>query len=1174
MQHSPNIPFLGQKYVYLKKVMRICAGQRVTDGGVTGMGRAVSRRLFLRSAAGGAAGITGWSMLSASGPAATAAENGSMAASETGAAAKIASFAAGWRFGPATAGSDQPGFDDSALATVTLPHTAAPLSWQGWDPATWERVWVYRKHFDAPAGLGANIQGKPRVFLDFAAALTHATVTLNGTPVTSHFGGYLPFSAEITGHLRPEDNVLAVTLDSTFNLDVPPDRPAPYISTSVDYWQPGGIYRDVSLRTVPQIFLADVFAKPVNVLDAGARQVEVQATVDAAAVPAGRVELNVDLVDGILTVASATAPVAIGQAGQVTVTATLGDLPDITLWDTDRPKLYTVVATLVEDGHPRHDYQVRIGFREAVFQLDGFYLNGRRVQLFGLNRHEFFPWAGGALPARVQAKDAEILRRQLNCNMVRCSHYPQSEAFYDACDELGLMVWEEVPGWGYLGDAAWQQAAQADVHDMIVRDRNHPSVIVWGAMPNEAGEHVAEYTVYNELAHALDDSRPTGGDGTTTDASFVFDVYSNHDYSSVTGANGVREPTLAPPVDAAGKPYLICEAVGTLSGPAIYYRRTDTQAIQQGEATAHAIVHNIAASDDRYCGVLAWAGFDYPSGNGNQFQGTKYVGVNDLFRIPKPGAAIYQAQVDPETRPVIAPAFYWDFGATSPVTGLGPAMICSNLDQLKVYVGGQLFATVTPDTNDYGHLPYPPSFVDFAAVDGSARPDLRIDGFLGGAPVASVSLAGDPSGDRLSLAADDSQIDGDGVDATRLVFRAVDRFGAPRPYVTGPVTLTVDGPGVLVGDSPVDFTATGGAAAVWIRSLPGSPGAVTVRASHATLGSAVARVEVREVPSSGAPVPYGSLNVTATPALVTPGSTTTVTATLANNGLLDLDRVTFSLTLPGGWTASPASPIEVSAVRSGGTARASWSVTVPAGADPGLDPVTVQAVYTAGQQRGVTYSSVDVLRAYASLAAAFNNTGISDDSDVTAADFDGVGNSFSAQALAAAGLGPGATVTHDGITFTWPAGPSGQPDNVVAQGQTILVSGSGTTIGFLGAGSPADESGTGTVHYTDGSTSSFTITLDNYFSPPGTGNDIIATLPYLNDSNPATAGGTAGKRNQTVYVFYTSAAITPGKTVQAVTLPTGGVTPAGGGRISGLHVFALGIGPLSARGVPLSGDNS
>jgi beta-galactosidase len=1144
-----------------------------------------SRRVFLRTAAGGTAGVAAWSLLSARGPAASAASAASAAGGDpagpaqpgprltgglNGPTAKVISFDAGWLFGPSADGSDQPGFDDRDLATVTLPHTVAPLSWQNWDPSAWEKVWVYRKHFDTPAGLSGL-----RVFLDFAAALTRATVTLNGTEVADHTGGYLPFSAEITEHLQPRNNVLAVTLDSTFNLDVPPDRAAPAISTSVDFWQPGGIYRDVSLRAVPPIFLADVFAKPVNVLDAGARQVDVQATLDAAVVPTDPVTVGLELLDGDQTLATATVPVTISQAGQVTVTASLSSLPDITLWDTSQPKLYTVLATVLVDGHPLHNYQVRIGFREASFQLDGFYLNGNRVKLFGLNRHQIFPWAGPALPARVQAKDAEILRHELNCNIVRCSHYPQSEAFHDACDELGLLVWAEIPGWGYFGDAAWQQAAYQDVHDMIVRDRNRPSVIVWGAMPNEAGEYVAEYTRYHDLAHALDDSRPTGGDdGSRADASFVFDVFSYHDYSSVTGADGVREPTLAAPTDAAGKPYLVGETVGTLSGPALYYRRTDTQAVQQGEATAHALVHNIAAADDRYCGVVAWACFDYPSGNGNQFQGTKYVGVHDLFRIPKPGAAIYQAQIDPGTRPVIAPAFYWDFGPTSPVTGLASAMICSNLDELKVYVGGKLYTTVAPDTDNYGHLPYPPSFVDFGGVDGSARPDLRIDGYRNGSRVASKTLAGDPAGDRLSLVADDAVIDGDGADATRLALRAVDRYGAPRPYVTGPVTLAVDGPGVLVGDNPVDFTATGGAAAVWIRSLPGSPGAVTVTARHATLGRATAQVRIQAVPSAGAPVPYGSLTVATAPALVTPGSTTTVTATLDNNGLLPLDQVTFSVAGPDGWTVSPASPVTVRRVPSARTARASWKVTVPAGANPGQDPVTVQAVYTAGPQRGVTYSSVNVLRAYATLSAAANNAGISDDSDVTTASFDGVGNSYSAQALAAAGLAPGATVVHDGITFSWPVVPPGQPDNVVAQGQTVLVSGSGTTLGFLGAGSPADASGSGTVHYTDGSTSGFTVTLDNYFRKPDTGNDIIASLPYLNDSNPASNGGTAGPRDQTVYVFYAAAAITAGKTVQAVTLPSGGVIPAGGGRITGLHIFALGIGPLSARGVPLSGDDS
>ena len=627
-------------------------------------------------------------------------------------------------------------------------------------------------------------------------------------------------------------------------------------------------------------------------------------------------------------VASATTvPVTITAAGQTTVTATITGIDNITLWDTGQPKLYTVIATLAVGGQPLHDYQVRIGFREAVFRPDGFYLNGTRTKLFGLNRHQFFPYAGGAMPDRIQARDAYILRKELNCNAVRCSHYPQSEAFYDAADELGLLVWEEIPGWGYLGDTAWQEAAYQDVQAMIVRDRNHPSVIVWGAMPNEAGEHAQEYTLYDQLAHATDPSRPTGGDGNPADASFVFDVFSEHDYSSVRDAQGVRWPTLKPPEDAAGKPYLVCEAVGTLSGPAIYFRRIDTQFVQQGEAAAHAVVHDISYSQDAYCGLIAWSGFDYPSGNGNQYQGVKYTGVVDLFRVLKPGASIYQAQADPAVTPVIAPAFYWDFGQVSPVTSLSAALIASNLDELKLYVGTTLTVTLTPDKAGYGHLPYPPSFADFSTIDGSGLPELRIDGYLNGTRVATRLFDADPSHDRLELTADDAVIDADGADATRVVFRAVDRYGNARPYVGEAVTLEVGGPAVLVSDNPVDFGATGGVAAAWIRSLPGSPGTVTVRASHPALGTAEVKIKIREIPNGPAPTPYGTLTVAASPAFVAPGATTTVTATLTDNGVLDLDEVALAITVPSGWTATARTPVTFTRVRSGamGGRSGGWS---------------------------------------------------------------------------------------------------------------------------------------------------------------------------------------------------------------------------------------------------------
>ncbi len=754
---------------------------------------------------------------------------------------------AGWRFGPYTPGSEAPEFDDSGLQAVTLPHTVARLSWQNWDPDAWEGEWIYRQRFDTPSGASGM-----RVFVDFDGAMTHAKPTLNGHALPDHLGGYLPFSREVTGLLLPAENVLAVALDSRFNLNVPPSRPAPYPPTSVDYWQPGGLYRRVWLRVVPQNFLADVFAKPVHVLDAARRQVVVECTIDATSVPRGDVRVAVGLRDGGQTISSATTAVTIREAGQVTVTATLSGLASVDLWDVDDPNLYTVVATLMVDGAPAHEKRVRIGFREADFRLDGFYLNGRRLKIFGVNRHQHYPFAGAAMPDRVQRKDAEIIRRELNCTMVRCAHYPQAEAFFDACDEVGLMAWEEAPGWGYLGDDAGKSLVVRDVGDMVRRDRNHPSIIIWGARINETDDDVELYTRTRDLAHQLDGSRPTAGAmaGRLDTKDYVQDVFAEDDYNSSIGPDGRKRPELDVLSPRTDRPYLISEAVGTISGPARYYRRVDTQEVQQGQALAHARVHNLAGADNRYCGLLAWTGIDYESGAGkhgeNIYHAVKYTGVVDLFRVPKPGAAIYQAQVDPRIRPVIAPAFYWDFGPASPVTSLATAMICANLDRLVLYIDGTHYATVTPDTEGYPHLPHPPSFVNFSQVDAAALPELRIDGYLGDELVASRTFSSDPATDQLSISADDCKLVADGVDTTRVVFRAVDKFGAPRPYVAGQVDLTVDGPATLIGDNPFAFGEAGGVGAVWVRTLPGSAGTITVNAKHATLGTATTTIQIQQ----------------------------------------------------------------------------------------------------------------------------------------------------------------------------------------------------------------------------------------------------------------------------------------------------------------------------------------
>ena len=205
----------------------------------------------------------------------------------------------------------------------------------------------------------------------------------------------------------------------------------------VDYLELGGIYRSVWLKAVPQIFVRDVFAKPVQVLDPN-RRVLVSCTIDAAAVER-RVDVQVEMRNGSRVVARASQAVAIDKPGQKQLALTLEKLGNATLWDVDSPRLYDVVTTLLVDGKPVHDYRVRIGLRDARFELNGLFLNGRRLQLFGLNRHEIYPYVGGAMPPRVMRRDADMLRSDFHCNIVRCSHYPQPEAFLNRTkDAVGL----------------------------------------------------------------------------------------------------------------------------------------------------------------------------------------------------------------------------------------------------------------------------------------------------------------------------------------------------------------------------------------------------------------------------------------------------------------------------------------------------------------------------------------------------------------------------------------------------------------------------------------------------------------------------------------------------------------------------------------------------------------
>jgi beta-galactosidase len=788
----------------------------------------LSRRNFVRSCAAGAATL-------AAGPLWSLAPAGK--APRPGPAHLLFALDHDWLFG----GKVDPGLkeghiDDGAFTKVTLPHCVAKLSWQDWDPASWQDVFLYRRRFSVPKEFANR-----RVFLKFEGVMVSAGPSINGTALPTHQGGYLPFTYELTSLLKASDNVIDLKVDSRFQ-NVPPEG-SPRGTHAVDYYLPGGIIRGVSLYAVPQVFLSDIFAKPVDVLKS-TRRVEIACCIDAVVTSLGSIHLESKLMDGTTIISSVRKEVTITQAGKTDVTLTLSSLGNVKLWDVDAPHLYDLVTTLSIDGEPVHDYRSRIGFREAKFTVDGFFLNGRRLRLFGLNRHEIYPYVGYAMPPRVMRRDAEIIRNEFNCNIVRCSHYPQAEAFLEACDELGLMVWEETPGWQYIGaDDAYQDQVVQNVGDMIRRDRNHASIVIWGVRVNESADVQPLYRRTTALAKSLDDSRPDSGSMTHTtnwETDWHEDVFAMDDYHQ--SPDGTVQ--ILPPLP--GVPYMLAETVGqrtyTVKGFDNVYRRAGDVATQYKQAIYHAQAHDRALAYSRFCGVIAWCAFEYGSPN-NSHKGVKNPGVADVFRIPKLGASFYQSQVSPVVRPVIMPNFYWDFGPATPRGPGSNAAIFSNCDRLELFLDGKPHSTLQPDRTTYPNLKSPPFFAALD-LDGADHPELRIDGYVADRLALFRSFSADAAKDQFVLTADDSTIDGDGVDATRLVFQIVDKFGAPRAFAGGDVSFELTGPGILVGDNPFSLTESGGAGAVWVKASPASSGKIVLKAVHSTLGSKSVTVEV------------------------------------------------------------------------------------------------------------------------------------------------------------------------------------------------------------------------------------------------------------------------------------------------------------------------------------------
>jgi len=714
----------------------------------------------------------------------------------------------GWLYCP----DDPPGaeaisFDESTWTPVNVPHTNKLFPHHGFDDAEYQFISWYRKRISIP-----DSERAARVFLDFDAVMLVCEVYVNGMKAGEHKGGYTPFSVPINDS-GGKEALVAVRVDSRERSDIPP------FGYNVDFLTFGGIYRDVHLRVCPHSFIANVFAKGRDVLTAPRLEVDIKIEEPSSS---QTVTVTLKTPTGEV-VAKGAAP-----ASEHTP-ITMETHKEIRLWSIEDPFLYQVRVDLQDPKGVLIDSETtRFGFREARFGKDGtFRLNGTELKLVGLNRHQTFPYIGQAAPKRLQQRDAEILKFDLALNVVRTSHYPQSPHFLDRCDEIGLLVFEEIPGWSHIGDQSWQGLVKQDVHDMVMRDRNHPSIILWGVRINESEDNHDLYVETNRIARELDPTRQTGGVRTLLkNSEFLEDVFTYNDYSDAV-------------LDPIQVPYLITE----FGGPLLPTKSWDCDLRKVEHALMFAKAVSMQKLDKRIAGGIGWCAFDYNThcvfGVGDRID---YQGVSDIFRLPKFAASFYASQSSPSRRVVLVIASHWARWER-PLGGMDSLIVFSNCESIKLYIQGSLRGEYFPSTKQFPGLTHPPFIITGLGNLYDDWGDLKVEGLIGGDKVAEARKTKDPLPNSLRLWVDADELLADGQDMVALNFQVVDKCANVCPYTSEIVTFSVQGPVQIVGTNP--FAPQGGQGAVYLKSKEYS-GQATIRAETPRLGSYEIVVNVRE----------------------------------------------------------------------------------------------------------------------------------------------------------------------------------------------------------------------------------------------------------------------------------------------------------------------------------------
>ncbi len=758
-----------------------------------------------------------------------------------GSGRQVYNFNLGWRFYRGDVkDADKMKFDDSAWEVVATPHTVQLMPAEASGGRNYQGIAWYRKRFVVPADAKEK-----DVSIHFEAIMGKQKIYLNGKLVKEHLGGYLPITVDLTANGAQVGDTcqLAVMADNSDDKSYPPGKP----QYTLDFAYHGGIYRDVWMICKNKVSITD----PVEANETAGGGVFVH--YDNISVKSADVFVNTELKNNGLETKSVTlettlvdnlGKIAIKISTKISLKADESKtvLQKTTvlnphLWTPETPDLYKV-NLLVKEGKTALDGgTVRVGIRKAEFRgKDGFYLNDKPYgQLIGGNRHQDFAYVGNAVPNSQQWRDVKRLR-DAGCVIVRTAHYPQDPAFMDACDELGMFIIVATPGWQFWNkDPEFEQLVYKNTRDIIRRDRNHPSVLLWEPILNET-RFPKEFSL-NSLKITKDEFPYPGAPGAAADLHSE-GVADNYDV--VYGW---------PTDEGKAKQSIFTREFGENVDDWYAHNANNRASRSWGERPMLIQALSLADSYDamfhttgQFVGGAQWHPFDHQRGyHPDPYWG----GIFDAFRQPKYAYYLFKSQVNPDIKvPNVetGPMVY----VVNEMTPFSDANVTvfSNCDSVRLtaYEGK---SWTKPVIHAKGHIPNAPvtfeKVFDFWEMRDYTykrkKPELvsfLAEGIIDGKVVCSEKKMPSRRSTKIRLSIDrlGKPLTADGSDFIIVIAEITDDNGNVRRLAKDNIVFSVEGEGEIIGDESINANPRAvewGSAPVLIRST-NKPGKIKVKA--------------------------------------------------------------------------------------------------------------------------------------------------------------------------------------------------------------------------------------------------------------------------------------------------------------------------------------------------------